>query len=209
VAHEINNPLFIIRNYVELLKGKELDADGSEKLAKIEKELERIVEIIGSLLSFSRFKELEGSRVDLVAVIDDALLLLHHNLSTKKIRLEKRIPADHVEIAGDENRLKQLFLNLLLNSIDAVLDGGLIRIGLATHAAERLVEVTIADDGYGIPADIQSKIFNPFYTTKVNKKNTGLGLSICQQIAEAHSGIITFTSVPGQLTEFVVRLPSG
>ena len=207
VAHEINNPLFIIRNYVELLKGKELDSDGSEKLAKIEKELERIVEIIGSLLSFSRFKELEGSRVDLVEVIDDAILLLQHNLSTKKIRLEKRVPAEHVEIAGDENRLKQLFLNLLLNSIDAVLDGGLIRIGLATLAAERLVEVTIGDNGYGIPADIQAKIFNPFYTTKVNKKNTGLGLSICQQIAEAHSGIITFTSAPGQLTEFIVRLP--
>lgn len=209
VAHEINNPLFIIRNYVELLKAKELDADGSEKLAKIEKELARIVEIIGSLLSFSRFKELTARRTNLAAVIDEALLLLQHNITTKKIRVERRLPSEPVDIIGDENRLKQLFLNLLINGIDAVLDGGLIRIGLEVHAAERVVEVRIADNGYGIPIDIQSKIFNPFFTTKMTKKNTGLGLSICQQIAEAHNGIITFTSAPGELTEFTVRLPVG
>ena len=207
VAHEINNPLFIIRNYVELLKNKKLDYDGMEKIAKIEKELGRIVEIIGSLLSFSKVKELPESRTNLIEVIEDAILLLQHNLSKKNIRLDKELCAQRVEIVGEENRLKQLFLNLLLNSIDAVLDGGTVRVKVRAYEEDRFVEVTVADNGYGIPADIQSKIFNPFFSTKMNKKNAGLGLSICQHIAEAHSGIITFTSAPGHFTEFKVKLP--
>ncbi|MGO9309572.1 MAG: ATP-binding protein [Spirochaetia bacterium] len=207
VAHEINNPLFIIRNYVELLKTKMLDSDGREKLRKIEKELGRIVEIIGSLLSFSKVKELPGSRTNLVEVIEEAILLLQHNLSKKNIRLHKEIFVQRVEIIGEENRLKQLFLNLLLNSIDAVLDGGIVRVSLVVYAEDRFVEVTVADNGYGIPADIQDKIFNPFFSTKMNKKNAGLGLSICQRIAEAHEGIITFASSPGNFTEFKVKLP--
>ena len=207
VAHEINNPLFIIHNYVELLKDKELDADAKEKLRKIEKELGRIVEITGSLLSFSKVKELPESRTDLVEVIEEAVLLLQHNLSKKNVRLEKELCAGRVEIVGDENRLKQLFLNLLINSIDAVLDGGTVRIRLFANTEDRFAEVTVADNGYGIPADIQGKIFNPFFSTKMNKKNAGLGLSICQHIAEAHDGIITFTSTPGEFTEFKVKLP--
>jgi two-component system sensor histidine kinase AtoS len=207
VAHEINNPLFIIRNYVELLKDKELDSDGKEKLRKIEKELGRIVEITGSLLSFSKVKELPGSRTNLVEVIEEAILLLQHNLSKKNVRLDKELCAGRVEIVGDENRLKQLFLNLLINSIDAVLDGGTVRVRLLAHREDRFAEVTVADNGYGIPADIQDKIFNPFFSTKMNKKNAGLGLSICQHIAEAHDGIITFTSTPGEFTEFKVKLP--
>ncbi len=100
VAHEINNPLFIIRNYVELLKTKKLDSDGREKLRKIEKELGRIVEITGSLLSFSKVKELPGSRTNLVEVIEEAILLLQHNLSKKNIRLYKEVFVQRVEIVG-------------------------------------------------------------------------------------------------------------
>ncbi len=207
VAHEINNPLFIIRNYVELLKDKRLDPDGKEKLRKIQKELGRICEITESLLSFSKVKELPESRTNLVEVVDDAILLLQHNVSKKNIRLDKDLCEQRVEIVGDENRLKQLFLNLLLNSIDAVLDGGTVRVRVAASREDRFAEVTVSDNGYGIPAEIQGKIFDPFFSTKVNKKNVGLGLSICQHIAEAHEGIITFTSVPGELTEFKVKLP--
>ena len=209
VAHEINNPLFIIRNYIELLKDRDLGTDETEKLGKIDRELTRIDQIIGSLLSFSRFKERPESRTDLVEVIDDAILLLQHNLSQKHVRVERNIPEQHIEIVGDENRLKQLFLNLIINGIDAVLDGGLIRVSLAVRRDDETVEVTVADNGYGIPSDVQAKIFSPFFSTKVNKKNTGLGLSICQQIAQAHGGELTFTSRPGELTVFMLRLPLG
>ena len=209
VAHEINNPLFIIRNYVELLKQKSLDPDSGEKLSKIDRELLRIDGIIGSLLSFSRFKEQSGGRANLAQVVEESILLLQHTLSTKNIRLEKQIADGAVTIPGDENQLTQLFLNLIMNSVDAVLDGGLIRVELTLHPDDRFAEVTVADNGYGIPADVQQNIFNPFFTTKVNKKNTGLGLSICHQIVEAHRGVISFSNVPGQLTEFTVRLPLG
>ncbi len=207
VAHEINNPLFIIRNYVELLKQKQFDSNTVEKLEKIDRELLRIDEIIGSLLSFSRFKGQPSGSVNLVAILEEALLLLQHNLSTKNVRIEKNLPGHPVEVSGDENQLKQLFLNLIINSIDAVLDNGLIRVAVAPHPAERFAEVVVADNGYGIPTDVQQDIFNPFFTTKVNKKNTGLGLSICHQIVEAHNGVISFSSVPGTLTEFTIRLP--
>jgi signal transduction histidine kinase len=209
VAHEINNPLFIIRNYVELLKQKGLDPDSGEKLEKIDRELLRIDGIIGSLLSFSRFKEQPEERVKLAQVVEESILLLQHTLSTKNIRLDKQIADGAVTIPGNENQLTQLFLNLIMNSVDAVLDGGLIRVALAVHPEDRFAEVTVADNGYGIPADVQQNIFNPFFTTKMNKKNTGLGLSICHQIVEAHRGVISFSSVPGQFTEFTVRLPLG
>ncbi len=206
VAHEINNPLFIIRNYIELLKSRELGGDELEKIEKIDKELRRIDEIVGTLLSFSRAKDRPQSEVDLVALLQDAILLLNHNISAKNIRVEQEMGNGPVAVSGDENRLKQLFLNLIINSIDAVLDGGLIRVEISKPEPDAAL-VTVADNGYGIPEDVQPKIFSPFFSTKITKKNTGLGLSICQEIAQAHNGLVSFRSVPGELTVFSVRLP--
>jgi PAS domain S-box-containing protein len=207
VAHEINNPLFIIQNYVTLLKNKKLDEDAQLKLSKIENELERIMEIVSSLLSFSRIKNAPVQSVELSAIIDNVLLLLHHNFLEKNIAVRKSYTDGEILITGDENRLKQLFLNLLMNSIEAVLDRGTIQLNLSSDAQNGFVEIGIRDNGYGIPEDIQEHIFQPFYSSKINKKNTGLGLSICQQIAEEHGGVIGFTSRPGKYTEFSVRLP--
>jgi signal transduction histidine kinase len=142
-----------------------------------------------------------------VEVLDEAILLLHHSISQKQIRLERKTGEGPVLLVGDENRLKQLFLNLIINGIDAVLDGGLIQVGIAVEENRRMVDVTVSDNGYGIPEDVREKIFNPFFTTKVNRKNTGLGLSICQQIAQDHGGDISFSSAPGASTVFCVTLP--
>jgi two-component system sensor histidine kinase AtoS len=207
VAHEINNPLFIIQNYVELLKNKGLEEDVQIKLSKIEKELGRIMEIVSSLLSFSRVKHTPLKEVSLAALIDDVVLLLHHNLLQKNIDVQRAYEDGWFRIKGDENRLKQLVLNLMMNSIEAVLDGGVIRCSLAEDRQSGFVEIGVRDNGYGIPADIRDRIFQPFYSSKINKKNTGLGLSICQQIAKEHDGFIDFTSQPGKYTEFIVRLP--
>ena len=207
VAHEINNPLFIIQNYVELIKTKAEDRDVQEKIAKIEAELGRIVEIVTSLLSFSRIKNLPDRRVNLREILDDVLILLLHQLSEKLIRVEKRYPADDVFLVGDENRLKQVFLNLVGNSIEAVLDHGFVEIDLRADGGAGYAEVLIKDDGSGIPEEVSDKVFNPFFSTKVSKKNTGLGLSICRHIVEEHHGTIDFTSTPGKQTIFRVRLP--
>ena len=207
VAHEINNPLFIIKNYLTLLKTTASDPDVSAKIVKIEKELGRIVEIVTNLLSFSRLKPSAGQTVNLHEIIADVLILLQHNFSEKSIDLFTNLPDGFWNISGDENRLKQVFINLLMNSIDAVLDNG--RIEITLHASKDSFFVQIRDNGYGIPEDVHDKIFNPFFTTKITKKNTGLGLSVCRHIIQEHGGTIDFQSVPGEETVFTLSFPAA
>ncbi len=207
VAHEINNPLFIIQNYVELIKAKSDDSDVQEKIGKIEAELGRIVEIVTSLLSFSRMKNPPDRRVNLGKILDEVLILLQHSLSEKSIQVNKRYPPSDIHLVGEENKLKQLFINLVGNSIEAVLDRGSIEIDLGTGEDGDYAEVSITDDGSGIPEEVADKIFNPFFSTKISRKNTGLGLSICRHIVEEHRGSIDFASTPGKRTVFRVRLP--
>lgn len=209
VAHEINNPLFIIQNYIELIKVRSADKDTQEKIGKIESELERIVEILTSLLSFSRIKNLPDRRVNPRIILDETILLLTHAIAEKRIRIIKHFPPEDVFIVGEENKFKQLFMNLLSNSIDAVLDNGKIEIRLSEVPDSEFIEVAIQDNGSGIPEDLNDKIFSPFFSTKISKKNTGLGLSICRHILEELGGTIGFTSIPGQNTVFTIRLPFG
>jgi two-component system sensor histidine kinase AtoS len=205
VAHEINNPLGIIQNYLVLLKNKTIDANALSKLAKIEEQLQSIVEITGNLLSFSRLKEVPKEKIDLIRVLNGAVLLLDHKLKSKHIRVTRVYSNKEAFIIGDENKLKQVFINLLINSIEAVLEGGIIHIGICADRSEGYVEVRIIDNGYGIPREILPKIFNPFYSTKTHKNNAGLGLSICQHIIESHQGLISCQS--NEVTTFAVKLP--
>jgi signal transduction histidine kinase len=207
VAHEINNPLYIIKNNFELIEGEPLSAAVREKLTDIEKEVDRIVKIVNSLLSFSRLGEVPKKRIPLAVLLEEVLLLLHHGLSQKNIRLEKKTDVFDAEIIGDENRLTQLFINLINNSIEAMLDDGVLEVLILPDKCEGSVTVVISDNGYGIPADIHDKIFQPFFSTKITKRNAGLGLSICQQIVKEHEGEISFRSVPGEKTSFRVAFP--
>ncbi|MFA6505312.1 MAG: ATP-binding protein [Treponemataceae bacterium] len=207
VAHEINNPLFIIQNYVELIKTRATDSDVQEKVSKIETELERIVEIVTSLLSFSRMKAPLERRVDLKETLDDIFLLLNHVFAEKRISVAKEYTTQAICVAGDENKLKQLFMNLIGNSIEAVLDNGVVALRVSKNDEQGYAEIAISDNGSGIPDDVADKIFAPFFSTKISKKNTGLGLSICRHIVEEHKGTIKFESVPGESTTFTVRLP--
>jgi two-component system sensor histidine kinase AtoS len=207
VAHEINNPLGIVQNYVELLKLRELDGDSRVKLGKIENEVNRIEKIVGSLLSFSKFSDVSLHEVDLVEALDDVLLLLAHRFAEKNIQVSKRMPAKPSRILGDDNKLKQLFLNLFTNSIEAVPEGGAIVAELTADGERETVEVAIADNGSGIPPEIMNRIYDPFFSTKKSRKNAGLGLSICQRIVELHGGVISCTSEPGVSTSFRLRFP--
>lgn len=205
VAHEISNPLSVVLNYVDLLKrGHSGDRD-SEKLAKIEKELSRIGEFIGSLLSFSKVNKIQSRPLDLVSVLDDVILLVEHRLREKSINLRWEKPQKVLYVNGNENSLKQVFVNLIINSVEATSENGNIEITLKLIGPDNYVEISIMDDGCGIPEDIIDKIFDPFFSTKTNKKNTGLGLSICQHIIEAHDGLILCSS--GEKTIMSVRLP--
>ncbi|HVO40926.1 MAG TPA: HAMP domain-containing sensor histidine kinase, partial [Spirochaetia bacterium] len=204
----INNPLGIVRNYVELLKLRDLDPDAAVKLGKIENEVNRIEKIVGSLLSFSKVDDASFQDVDLAEILEEVLLLLAHRFAEKSITVEKRIPAGPVSVRGDQNKLKQLFLNLLTNSIEAVPDaGGAVEAAVASDAEARSAEIAITDNGCGIPDDLQGRIFDPFFSTKKNRKNAGLGLSISQRIVELHGGMMSCTSRPGRFTRFSVRFP--
>ncbi len=205
VAHEVNNPLGIINNYLELLKLKNLDDDGLVKLEKIQKEIRRITEIVGSLLSFSRLPRKDKSEVNLVELLEEVLLLLGHRFDRKRISLQKHFRINPAWITGDENRLKQVFINLLMNSQEAVLDEGVIAVEILKSG--EFYQVKVSDNGYGIPGDLKESVFQPFFTTKLTKTNTGLGLSICDHIIKAHRGTLSCDSIPGEWTSFSVQLP--
>ncbi len=207
VAHEINNPLCIIQNYIELIRGRNSDDDTLLKISKIENELERIVSIISSLLSFSRIQALPGNMIDVGSVLNEVLLLLGHSLNDKRVELEWKPPRTAYYVAGNENKLKQVFMNLIMNSLEAVLDSGRIEVRIKSSRSNEFVDIFIQDTGAGIPEEIAENIFNPFYTTKISRKNSGLGLSICRHIVEEHKGTIGFKSTPGESTVFTVRLP--
>lgn len=206
IAHEINNPLGIILNYTDLLKRKSMvAAAGRENVRIIESELERIKEIIASLLSFARIEDPLMRLVDLEETLDDVERLVRHKLEQKQVRFVRRRADGRAVVRGNGNKLKQVFINLLLNSVEAVRPGGTIEVESRVSAQSPTVEVKVIDDGCGIPEDLRDRIFDPFFSTKSAEKNTGLGLSISQHIIETHEGFIDFRS--GDRTVFTVHLP--
>jgi two-component system sensor histidine kinase AtoS len=205
VAHEINNPLSIILNYIELLAMKNKDHYAEEKLEKIRSEVNRIQGIIASLLSFSHPNDHPHEALDIVQAIEETLILLSHKFKQKKVEATFRKAESTIWIYGNENQLKQVFINLLVNSLEAVDSFGTIGISILENKHDRYVEIQIRDSGPGILPEIRNQIFNPFFTTKREKHNTGLGLSICQHIIEAHQGVIDCPAADA--TVFRIRLP--
>jgi two-component system, NtrC family, sensor histidine kinase AtoS len=207
IAHEINNPLGIIKNYITLLRLEGKDEEARPLITKISNEIERINDIIGSLLSFSKMRSSRGKAFDIQVAIKETLVLLGHALREKGITLTSHTAEDPALVMGDENRIRQVFFNLIMNSIEAVSERGRIEIYLRVRREDRVVEVGIKDDGVGINDEIKDMVFEPFFSNKEGKSNTGLGLTICQHIVQAHNGVIYFTSVPGKETIFTVALP--
>jgi two-component system sensor histidine kinase AtoS len=205
VAHEIRNPLSVVSNYVNLLKRRHRNDKDTARLKKIENELNRISDIIGSLLSFSRVKKIPTTPILLGNLIDEVALLVDHLITQKTITLQ--LPTDYggVRILGDENSLKQVFVNLVINSIEAVLERGEIEIRVKQDTQNSFVDISVIDNGCGIPTEDVDRVFDPFFTTKAGSKNSGLGLSICQHIVEAHEGLLVCTG--GAKTVMSVRLP--
>jgi two-component system, NtrC family, sensor histidine kinase AtoS len=206
VAHEINNPLSILRNSIVLARIPATEKERQENFSRMEAELQRIVEIVQSLLSFSRVNQAPRKRMSIVAIFEEVLLLLSHKLNEKDVAVTKDWPAEPVILPVIENKIKQLLINLIVNAYEAVLRQGEIRLSVRKDALAGNAEILISDNGYGIAPEIRAQVFQPFFTTKISKTNTGLGLSICQHIVELHGGVITFESVPGNTT-FSVRLP--
>ena len=210
VAHEFNNILTAIINYAKLsLRPQSNDADRVQALEKILKSGHRAAQIIKSMLGYARNTS-QRQNTDLVALIEDVLLLAEKDLTKHNIQVEKRYqgrPQAPVVAA----QIEQVLLNLILNARQAMLRGGRLRIDARHNERTHMAEVRIADNGCGIPADKLRLIFEPFYTTKEPDEHghggTGLGLSVCRQIIEQHNGRIRVESLVGKGSTFTVKLP--
>ncbi len=217
IAHEINNPLTAISGFAQGLKrrltsmkkdlDKTLSKEFEEYLTIILKECKRCKEIVQNLLDLGRPKQQKFSPLDLNQIIIDTIQLIRSQARKKRqnfiiLKLSKLSPL----IYGDLSQLKQVFLNLLLNSIDAIENKGTITITTSIKE-NRWVEVSIIDTGKGIDPDHMDKLFEPFFTTKPPGKGTGIGLSTCYNIVKNHGGEISVVSELGKGSTFTVRLP--
>jgi two-component system, NtrC family, sensor kinase len=205
-AHEIRNPLTAIKSSLQYLESKSADDSSRKILGTALQETERIDEILSALLSFSRPSEIKKEKHDLLETLGESLDLISFQAKTQKVNLLKKFPSAPVWINGDKSQLKQLFLNLFLNALQAMKEGGQIKVEVSQLEGQRVL-VAVTDSGEGIPEENLDKIFDPFFTTK--KGGTGLGLSICYTIVKTHHGDIEIKSKASQGTTALVKLPQN
>ena len=214
IMHEINNPLATISACVSGIEGwvREAPPPQAESMLEylqiIEREIQRCSRIVDGLLDFTRPKAKSQGKVELNALVGEALFLLKHHQRFKWLEVVEALDPSAPATTGNREQLIQVLMALMLNALDAMEGGGRLTVSTSRHRG-RTDEVVIAveDTGVGIPWSDQSKIFEPFYTTKAPGRGTGLGLSICYGIIEQHRGRIEVDSQVGRGTTFRVYLP--
>jgi two-component system NtrC family sensor kinase len=205
VAHEINNPLAIIRGNAELLQmSLPADGDNAEEVETILEQTRRVERIVANLLTFARQGRKQVSSFDPGAMLSDILRQVGHQAPLTGIGVQLSIPPNLPPVEGDEGQLRQVFTNLVVNAIQAMPQGGTLSVACQSPDGETL-RVTVADSGAGMDEAAREQIFTPFFTTKAN--GTGLGLSVSYGIVREHGGTIAVESSPGQGTRFNVTLP--
>ncbi len=209
VAHEVNNPLGGILALTALTL-EDLPADHPDRhnLEVVVRQTERCRDIVRGLLDFSRQSEVAMQRLDVNAVLQDTLALIAQQSAFFNVQIERHLGASLPPVTGDRSQLQQVFLNMLVNAVQAMNERG--RITITTLAPDgREVWIRIADTGCGIaPEDIE-RIFDPFFTTREGGRGTGLGLAIAYGIVTQHRGHIDVESKVGQGTTFTIRLPAA
>jgi signal transduction histidine kinase/iron only hydrogenase large subunit-like protein len=204
VAHEINNPLGTIMIYAHLLlKGLDKEDPRREDLELIISEANRAKEIVQGLLSFARETKLRQGQMNVNDLLEDVLGLIVNQSLFHNIKMEKSFAQDMPTIIADETKLKQVFLNIILNAAQAMEGNGKLTIN--TIIDKKRIKIKIQDTGPGIPPEIMGKLFSPFFTTK--EKGTGLGLAISYGIVERHGGKIDVNSELGKGSTFTISLP--
>ncbi|MFH2125468.1 MAG: ATP-binding protein, partial [Pseudomonadota bacterium] len=214
VAHEINNPLAAIGELAGLLDDL-IDEDFrknhphgtlfKENLIKIQQHVERVRSVTHRLLGFARRMEPRLEKLEVNQVLTEAFSFLEREAKLKGVEVNLELARDLPSLNTDRAQLQQVFLNLLNNALDAVEEGGQLRLGSWQDDGE--VVVSVADNGPGIPEDMQDSVFDPFFTTKGPGEGTGLGLSISHSIMQKLGGSITFESLPHQGATFYVHIP--
>jgi PAS domain S-box-containing protein len=209
IAHEINNPLTIVTGYAQLLlESKDVPEGMTADLQKIYDESQRVVKIIQNLMRFARRNNPGKDLVDVNEVIGRALELQHYELVKSNITLTTHLASDLPLLMADFNQLQQVFLSIMTNAQQALLEiKGKRKIIITTSAAGDFIRISIADNGPGIAAENITKIFDPFFTTKEVGSGSGLGLSVCHGIVSEHDGKVFVESTAGKGAAFIVELP--
>jgi two-component system NtrC family sensor kinase len=208
VAHEVNTPLAVIASQAQLLMRQEVaDESQSRIIDKIIKQSFRASEIVNHLLKFSRVSDSEHVELDLNKLIRETLSLVDPMLRASKITLNAQLSPSVPPVYGNQGKLQQVFMNLIMNARDAMPRGG--ELTLATECENSTVHVEVTDNGVGIPPDHLTKIFDPFFTTKGTSRGTGLGLAVTYGIIREHSGKIQVQSAVGMGTTFKLEFPTA
>ncbi len=211
IAHEIRNPLSSIGLNVEMLEeplaratfGSEAEAqEAKDLLASVTREVDRLAEVTAEYLKLARPQNPTLTPEDINEVVTSVLDFSNEELQRSKVEVVKKLDPTAPKALADEGQLRQVFLNLLRNSREAMAGGG--RLTVRSEAKNGQVEIEFADSGHGIAPEVKARVFEPFFTTK--EGGTGLGLAVSRQIVQAHGGSIDCESPPGGGTTFVVRL---
>lgn len=212
-THEFNNLLMTILNYAKLGQRHTDDASRDKAFTRILDAANRATKITGSILSLARSRSGQMEPVDLKGIVEDTLLLLEREFRKYRIHLELGLDEALPQVQGSASDLQRVLVNLLVNARQATPEGGSVRIALQLDAKSQDVILSIRDTGTGIAPEILPRIFDPFFSTKSGpdssgKGGTGVGLSACKEVIDAHGGRIRVESSVGKGTAFMIRLPS-
>ena len=205
MAHEIGTPMNVILGRAEYLLQRAADEGMKKGLATIITQVERITKVMNQLLAFARRRTPERRAVDLAKIVDDSLEMFQERIAQSHITVAKTIESSLPPVHADQDQLIQVLINLVMNSLHAMPEGGRLGLSLAREGSH--VRLEVADTGHGMPEEIRAKAFDPFVTTKEFGKGTGLGLTVVKGIIEEHGGTITLESAVEEGTTFTIRLP--
>ncbi|RLB82078.1 MAG: hypothetical protein DRH17_06925 [Deltaproteobacteria bacterium] len=216
IAHEINNILTPAAGHLSLLLMDRANfSEGVvERLELIEQSLMKASSMLQQILDLSRKKPEKREPKDISAILEQSLFLLKYRFIKSQIKVEKNFQHNLPKLWIDDTQIEQVFTNLTLNAIEAMEQGGTLRIATCYHPEKSTkkqpyVEILFEDTGCGIPPENLEHVFEPFYTTKGEGRGTGLGLFICYGIIEKHGGMIDVTSAPNEGTQFKICLPAS
>ena len=204
IAHEVRNPLSSIKGYVTYFGSLfEIGSENRKAAELMTEEVDRVNRVISELLEFARPSDLKLKKINVSELINHSLRLITHEAETSGVKIIKTVADDLPKVDADADRLTQVLLNLYLNALQAMDEGGKLTVG-AKHKERNLV-IDIADSGIGIPEELLSQIFDPYFTTK--SSGTGLGLAIAHKIVESHNGAIEVRSAQSSGTLISITLP--
>src|SRR2546425_12192431 len=212
VAHELNNPLnntgLFVGNAIDLIElGVTDKGQIVRELRQAMQQVRKATEIISHLRTFGRAAPVSREPIPLKQVIERALSLMQEQLRLREIEVTLDLGPQEPVVVGNPIQLEQVFINLLTNARDAVLDSPRKAIRISASVGSAAVAIAFVDTGHGIPSGLEGRIFDPFFTTKEVGKGTGLGLSITYGIVKEHGGTISVVSTPGEGATFLIHLP--